>query len=215
MAAGCSFANKMPFCYWVFMTDKPSAITIFNDLQNYYWTKSDLMTFCKKHGLPIQGAKSDLIERIGAYLSAGHRMSYKPVSKQGDKDSVKCITKNTLVKNYNNDEETRRFFVEHIEEKFKFNTYLRQFTNTANIQPNMTYGDLVKGWISFENDRKNSSKNHVIPPQFEFNQFIKDYFKYEKETTLKMAISAWKTLISRKGPRTFERFRKDSKKINR
>ena len=186
------------------MTNKPFEITSSDDLQNYYWMKSDLIMFCKKHGLPTQGAKSDLIERIGVYLSTGHRMSYKLINKQGERDSLKCITKNTFVKNYNNDAKTRRFFVEHLGEKFKFNSYLRQFTDPGNIQPNMTYGDIVDGWISFEKNRKNSSENYVIPPQFEYNQFIKDYFKYEKGATLNMAISAWKTLISKRGPRTYK-----------
>ncbi len=198
----------------VFMTNKPFEITLSDDLRNYYWMKSDLMMFCKKHALPTQGAKSDLIERIEAYLSTGHRMSYKSIKKQGGRDSLRFITKNTPVKNYNNDAETRSFFVEHLGEKFKFNAYLRQFTNNNNIRPNMTYGDLIAGWISFENSRKNSSENHVIPPQFEYNQFIKDYFKHEKKATLNMAISAWKTVISKKGSRTYEQFKKYVKKIN-
>ncbi len=83
------------------MSNKPSKITSPDDLQNYYWLKSDLMMFCKKHGLATQGAKSDLIERIGVYLSTGQRMGYIPLSKQGERDSLKCITKNTPVRNYN------------------------------------------------------------------------------------------------------------------
>lgn len=196
------------------MSNKPSKITSPDDLQNYYWMKSDLMMFCKKHGLPTQGAKSDLIERIGVYLSTGHRMGYKPLNKQGERDSLKCITKNTPVKNYNNDANTRRFFVEHLGDKFKFNAYLRQFTNNNNIRPNMTYGELIEGWISYENSRKKSNENHIIPPQFEYNQFIKDYFLYEKGATLNDAISAWKILIFKKGSRTYEQFKKDAEKSN-
>lgn len=195
------------------MTDKPYEITSPEDLQNYYWMKSDLMMYCKKHGLPTQGAKSELIERIGVYLSTGHRAAYKALSKQGERDSSKRITKNTLVENYNNDAETRKFFIEHIGTKFKFNAYLRRFTDPANILPNMTYGDLIEGWVSFENSRKNSNGNHVISPQFEYNQFIKDYFEHEKGATLGKAISAWKTLISKQGPRTYEQFKNEHNKL--
>lgn len=197
------------------MTDRPSKITSLDDLKNYYWMKSALMKFCKNHHLPTQGAKSDLIERIGVYLSTGTRMGFKSIKKQGERDSSNRITKNTLVKNYNNDSETRKFFVEHLGEKFKFNSYLRQFTDPDNIQPNITYGDLVNGWISFENNRKNSSKSHIIPPQFEYNQFIKDYFSDEKGATLKMAISAWESLVSTKGPRTYKRFKEDTNEVDR
>lgn len=194
------------------MVDRPSELTSLAELQNYYWMKSDLIRFCKNHRLSIQGAKTDLIKRIGIYLSTGNRTSYKTIKKQGKKDSSDRITKKTLVKNYNNDAETRKFFVEHIGKKFKFNVYLRQFINPGNIQPNMTYGDLINGWIAFENNRKKSSKDHIIPPQFEYNQFIKDYFIHEKGATLKIAISAWKMLTSEKGDRTYEQFKKHAKK---
>lgn len=195
------------------MINKPTSITLSDDLQNYYWVKSDLIAFCKQHGLPTQGAKFDLVERIRTYLSTGHRMHSKRISKAVDKDSLKCITKNTPIKNYNNDAETRRFFVKHIGEKFKFNAYLRQFTDPANILPNMTYNDLIEGWISFEKNRKNPNKNQIIAPQFEYNQFIRDYFNNEKGATLSAAISAWKTLVSKKGPCTYKQF-KDAKGVN-
>ncbi len=190
---------------------RPSEIASIDDLENYYWMKSDLIKFCKNHQLPMQGIKFDLIARIRNYLSTGHRTNYKPKIKQDKKDSLQGITKNMLVKNYNNDAETRKFFVEHIGKNFKFNSYLRQFTDPDKILPNMTYSDLIVGWISFENDRKDSDKDHIIAPQFEYNQFIKDYFKNEENGTLKMAISAWKILISKKGPRTYKQFKKDAK----
>lgn len=176
--------------------------------------KSNLIAFCKQHGLQPQGSKFDLIERIKTYLSTGHRMAYKPISKPVEKDSAKAITKNTLVKNYYNDSETRKFFIELIGKKFKFNAYLRQFTDPVNILPNMTYGDLIERWVAFENSRKNLHGNHAISPQFEYNQFIKDYFEHNKGATLGTAISAWKTLISKKGPRTYEQFKKEHNKLD-
>ncbi len=77
----------------------------------------------------------------------------------------------------------------------------------------MTYGELIEGWVSYENSRKNSAANHIIQPQFEYNQFVKDYFKYEKGATLNKAISAWKILISKKGSRTYEQFKKMQRKV--
>lgn len=190
------------------MTNKPSKITTIDDLYDFYWLKTDLMEFCKKNNLHRQGAKSDLIKRIGVYLSTGYKSSHEPMKKSGEaKDSSQRITKNTPVKNYNNDTETRRFFVEQVGNKFKFNSYLRQFKNKNNIKQNMTYADLVEGWISFENIKKSSDAKNIIPQQFEYNQFIKDYFSHEKGATLKMAISAWKTVTSTKGPNTYKQFK--------
>jgi hypothetical protein len=196
------------------MANRPAKITSIDNLQNYYWKKSDLIRFCKNHLLPTQGAKSDLIERIGLYLSTGNLATYKAINKQGKKDSSNCITKYTVVKNYNNDAETRKFFIEHLGATFKFNAYLRQFSDPSNIRPNMTYGDLIDGWISFENNRKKPSEKHVIASQFEYNQFMRDYFTYEKGATLAAAISAWKTLVSKRGPRTYKQFKNQKSKAD-
>ena len=56
-----------------------------------------------------------------------------PTKRILDRDSLKQITKKTRVVNYNNDAETRKFFVKQIGHKFKFNAYLRQFTNKKKI----------------------------------------------------------------------------------
>ena len=46
--------------------------------------------------------------------------------------------------NYKNDAATRQFFIEQIGKHFRFNTYLRQFTQRNNNEK-LTYGDLVVG----------------------------------------------------------------------
>ncbi len=190
-----------------FEPDRPTKITTPDDLHELYWLKVELIGFCQKHKLSPQGAKSDLIRRIKTFLSTGSKAKHQPIKKTGKKDSLNQITKQTPVLNYNNDAKTRNFFVSHIENKFKFNAYLRQFTNKTNIKPNMTYGDLVDGWISFEENIKNGKAKKTIPKQFEYNQFIKDYFSNEKNGTLKKAITAWKFIKTRKGQNTYAQFK--------
>lgn len=192
------------------MTKKPTKITSTEDLKNYYWLKSELIALCKEYSLSTQGAKLDLIKRLAMYLSTGMNESHTPTKKLGNKDSDGLINPNTLVKNYKNDAITREFFIKEIGGKFKFNAYLRQFTNPKNIQENMTYGDLVEGWIAFEKNKSINEKS--IDPQFQYNQFIKDYFFHEKGATLEMAIKAWKKLISGKGPHTYDQYIKLYKK---
>jgi len=194
------------------MTNKPKKITSVSDLHDFYWLKTDLMEFCKKYHLPLQGAKSDLMNRIAIFLTTGSKIKHVPIKKSAElKDSSKKITKSTFVKNYNNDTETRKFFVEQLGDNFKFNAYLRQFTNNENIKQGMTYGDLIDGWILFENNKKNPDIINIIPEQFEYNQFIKDYFRHEKNGTLKRAISAWKVVTSQSGPNTYDTYKQQKK----
>tara|TARA_R110000868_G_scaffold69306_1_gene204246 strand:+ start:1591 stop:2184 length:594 start_codon:yes stop_codon:yes gene_type:complete len=189
------------------MTNKPSALTTLDHLNHYYWLKCELIAYCKNHQLPTQGSKVSLIERIKVYLTTGQCVAHKPIKNNKARDSHHHLTNETLVINYHNDTATREFFVEKLGTSFKFNQYLRQFTNPLNIITNMTYGDLVVGWRSFEDNKACSSTNHVIAPQFEYNQFIKDYFLNESSATLASAISAWKKLTTNRGPRTYKAFK--------
>ena len=196
------------------MTNKPSEIKHADDLQDFYWLKIDLISFCKKNNLSSQGGKLDLIARIKTYFLTGCKTDFQLIKKTGGiKDSAKLISKNTIVKNYNNDIGTRKFFVDQLGEKFKFNAYLRQFTDKNNITPNMTYSDLVEGCILFESKKKSPDAENIIPEQFEYNQFIKDYFQHECDATLKTAISAWKNVSSKKGENTYTHFKFINKNI--
>src|SRR3989338_3392679 len=187
--------------------NRKKTLTGLQDLQDSYWLKVELITFCKEHYLSTVGSKSDLIKRINVFLSTGCKRSPK-IQKKRDKDSFLKITLNTPVIHYHNYAETRKFFIEHIGKRFKFNSYLRQFTNPGVIKPGMTYGDLIEGWSAFEKEIKKAPKK--IPEQFEYNQFIQDFFAHETSTRLKDAIAAWKRLKSQKGPMTYAQFKATS-----
>lgn len=109
--------------------------------------------------------------------------------------------------NYKNDAKTRDFFVSQIGAHFHFTSYLRQFTNTDNITPNLTYGDLVDGWLEEEAKNKGFPDNKKIGEQFEYNQFIRDFFANEKEKSLTDAIKAWKLVTSVEGENTYRAFK--------
>lgn len=151
--------------------------------------KKELIAFCVKEKLPTAGSKVELEDRIKTYLTTGVILPITiKVSKQV-KDSDSIINKDTLVKNYHNDKKTRAFFIANIGPKFKFNDYLRQYTNPENIAVGLTYGDLLDGWAVFEKNKKENPSN--IGAQFQYNQFIRDYFLQHKSATIKQAIEAW------------------------
>lgn len=187
-------------------TLRGTAINSIEDLQEFYWKKSELIAFCKKNSLPTNGVKSDIISRIKDFLETGNITSN--ISNNSHKvklrDSASELTVNTPVINYFNDAITRQFFISKIGNNFKFNSYLRQFTKKENITPGMTYGDLVDGWYSYEKHQKSTDKQ--IPKQFEYNQFIKDYFNNQTNGTLEQAIEAWKYTKVRKGPNTYKQY---------
>lgn len=169
--------------------------------ENFYWLKSELIEFCSRHNLSASGSKQALVERITVFLETGQRIKHEPKQSSAQRDSDKEITWNTPVVNYKNDAKTREFFVKHIGKRFKFNNYLRQFTNPKNITSNLTYGDLVNGWMT------GIDETNQIGKQFEYNQFIRDYFANEHGKSLQDAIHAWKKVSSIEGPNTYEFFK--------
>ena len=185
------------------MKSKPIKITEIKDLEDFYWLKKDLMKFCSIHSISASGSKNELIERIKVYLETGRAQLTCLHKSSFPKDSLSRITPDTLVRNYHNDAKTRDFFIQHVGNNFKFNDYLRKYKKPINVTPNLTYGDLVKGYIL------SKSKNNLdkeIPKQFEYNKFIKDYFKNHKNANLKQAIKAWKYISDIDGPNTYNYF---------
>lgn len=188
-------------------TLRATTITSIEELQEFYWKKSELVTFCRKNGLPTYGVKTEIISRIQYFLKTGNVKPSKvsnTSNKANCRDSASELTVDTLVVNYFNDSKTREFFIQKIGAKFKFNSYLRQFTKKENIEPGLTYGDLVAGWRTYEEKHKSSDKE--IPKQFEYNRFIKDYFKEQTNGTLDQAIKAWKYTKMRKGTNTYKQY---------
>ncbi|HVE44887.1 MAG TPA: cytoplasmic protein [Gammaproteobacteria bacterium] len=147
-----------------------------DNLRDRYWLKLELICFCKKHGLSTVGSKHDLEQRIEIFLVSGDKGTPVLSKRIGRRDSQQSITCDTLVVNYKNDAATRLFFVKHIGQRFRFDAYLRQFTNQNNITKNLTYGDLINGWLVEEVRRSDTEYKSNIGKQFEYNQFIRDFF---------------------------------------
>ena len=180
---------------------RPNIIQSISDLENYYWLKNDLIKYAAAHNLVTSGSKKELEERIRVYLTEGRAVG-SVTSRSKIRDSHGEIHRDTLVRNYHNDAVTRSFFKHEIGKTFKFNTYLRQFTDAANITEGLTYGDLVVGWYAFEQQKKD--KGEQIAPQFEYNQFVRDFYAEHKNASIKEVIAAWNIVKSYKGANTYK-----------
>ena len=174
--------------------------------QQFYWEKKELTAFCQEKGIPSSGLKLELTERITHYLTTGEILKTENKMRIGTWDSHAPITATTPVINYKNDAKTRDFFISQLGENFRFNTYLRAFAKSP-PQDKITYGDLVIGWKKTEAEKKEPGHQTKIGKQFEFNQFTRDYSKYEDKQSLPHSPrEAWKFVRSQPGPSTFEHY---------
>lgn len=183
------------------------------DFLNYYWLKEELRAFCTKYKLPTSGSKEELQKQIEHFLKTGTKLPKKiSTQKSKVKDSDNNITLKTLVKNFRNDAKTRKFFAQQIGKNFHFNEYLREFAK-KNLENNteLTYGNLVKGWIESEELKKQKNYKSKIGSQFEYMTFIRDFFAFEKNKSKKEAIAAWNSIKLLPGKKTYENYLKNIK----
>ncbi|MBS4207281.1 DUF6434 domain-containing protein [Bacillus sp. FJAT-50079] len=159
--------------------------------QEFYWLKEELQTFCKENGISASGSKVEISERIETFLRTGEiknpiRKSkiYKKLETQSGLSLDTVITRN-----HRCSQDVRAFFKSVIP-KFHFSTYIQNYFKD-NI--GKTYRDVVEAWYEEETRKKDPTYKKVIAPQFEYNQFIRDFFadpKNHGESRI-AAIEAW------------------------
>jgi len=160
------------------------------DFKNYYWLKQELQNFCRENDMRTSGSKIELTKRIQIFLETGEKTYIKKtktasVSKEENELSLATV----ITPNHRCSQQVRAFFKTVIP-NFHFSTYIQTYFK-ENV--GKTYQDVVKAWNEEETRKKDPTYQTNIAPQFEYNQFIRDFFQDPKNKgkTQKDAISAW------------------------
>jgi SAP domain-containing new25/Domain of unknown function (DUF6434) len=162
------------------------------DFKDYYWLKEELQAFCRENVISASGSKIEITERIETFLLTGEIK--KPIRKA--KSHTKPQHHNELsldtviTENHRCSQEVRAFFKTVIGPKFHFSTYIQDFFKT-NV--GRTYRDAVDAWNAEEERKKDPLYHKKIAPQFQYNQFIRDYFAdpNNKGKSREDAIEVW------------------------
>lgn len=164
------------------------------DFQLYYWLKEELQAFCKKNGMSASGSKQEIAERISLFLETGEIQ--KPSRKTTcikSKPKQNDLSLETVITEYHRcSQEVRTFFKSEIP-NFHFSTYIQNYFK-ENV--GKTYEDVVNAWHEEQQRLKDPAYKKEIAPQFEYNQFIRDYFADPNNQGKNRddAIAAWKTI---------------------
>lgn len=158
---------------------------------DFYWLKEELQTFCRENGLSTTGSKIEISDRIITFLQTGEII--KPLRKPGvnkQLDSHASLSLDTVIaQNHRCSQDVRAFF-KTIIPKFHFSTYIQNyFKNNVG----KTYRDVVDAWFEEEERKKDPSYKKNIAPQFEYNQFFRDFFAdpHNQSKSREEAIEAW------------------------
>ena len=170
------------------------------DFRRYYWLKKELETFCRSNGLSASGGKIAIANRIEAFLTTGHADQPppgEPRRQPSAEESAELSLDTPIRAGFVCTQRHRRFFQEAIGPKFRFSTFIQNFLK-ANV--GKTYRDVVAAWHE-EEARKKGGQKTTIAPQFEYNQFTRDFFNDPKNRgkAREEAIRAWKRKRSQPG----------------
>jgi hypothetical protein len=159
--------------------------------KEYYWLKEELQSFCRANGISASGSKIEISNRIETFLQTGEidRPTRKSKENKKMEPQVDLSLDTVITENHRCSQNVRAFFKTVIP-KFHFSTYIQNYfkNNVGN-----TYRDVVEAWYEEEERKKDPSYKNSIAPQFEYNQFIRDFFAEPKNQgkSREEAIESW------------------------
>ncbi|MED4532557.1 DUF6434 domain-containing protein [Metabacillus fastidiosus] len=163
------------------------------DFKNFYWLKEELQSFCRENGMSASGSKLEITDRIETFLLTGEIKKPLRKSSSKEKKQEELSLDTVITKNHRCSQDVRAFFKTAISPSFHFSTYIQNyFKNNVG----KTYRDVVTAWHEEEQRKKDPSYKKEIAPQFEYNQFIRDFFADPKNEgkSREDAIEAWNTI---------------------
>ena len=168
------------------------------EFKEYYFLKEDLKDFCRSEGLKVSGSKQDLENRIIHYLSTGEELK-EPRIKQVSNDSKSEISLDSrLGENFKCSEDKRALFEKEIGSGFKFKV---KFQKWLKSNPDKTYREAIEAYHEIQNSKEKTK----IDKQFQYNQYIRDFFEDNDDKSLDDAIKCWKYKKSLKGHNRYEK----------
>lgn len=159
--------------------------------KDFYWLKEELQAFCRENGISASGSKIEISNRIEIFLQTGEKIKPNIKSKANKKMEPQAnLSLDTVITENHRCSQNVRVFFKTVIPKFHFSTYIQTYFK-SNV--GKTYRDVVNAWYMEEERKKDPSYKNKIAPQFEYNQFIRDFFADPKnqEKNRDDAIKAW------------------------
>ncbi len=168
--------------------------------KQFYYLKEELVCFCRDNGLQTTGSKAELTERIDAYLSTGKSIT-TVVRKIEKNSSPRTITPDTEIENnFVCSEKHRTFFKEHIGNRF---TFIVPFQKWLKANAGKTYREAIQAYYAIIEHKKTDKL--PIDSQFEYNNYIREFFADNKGKSLQDAIKCWNYKKSLQGHNRYEK----------
>ena len=169
-----------------------SEITSAEDFNRWYWTKEELIEFCKNAKLPFSGSKELLRQRISYAFDNNGKI--RPIQKAKKttstfnwaKEELSLDTK--ITDNVTFGPNFRNFMKLHIGNKFSCHS---DFMDWVNGNIGKTLKDAIIQWNELEERKKDPNFRRKIATHNRMNQYIRDFFDEHPDSTFEKALKLW------------------------
>lgn len=183
--------------------------TSVRDFREFYWLKTELQDFCREHGISGAGGKREIADRIERFLSTGVRTERVEHEEPQRVDSEEArrfnastarqfTMKTRIPRGFRCTQELRTFFERNVDPEFRFTVTLQ---NYIKAHPGISFEELATYWREESAARKAGSFKPEIAPQFEYNQFTRDFYAdpANRGKTRQDCLAAWKRVRDARG----------------
>ena len=176
------------------------------ELKDWYWLKTEVMNHARMLGLPVTGAKFDIIDRIADHLDG---RTPAPVRKPGpafkgpgfDWHGALLSTRTIITPDYRNTQNVRRFFIGEIGRHFSFNI---AFMAWMKANAGKTLGDAADEWRRLYASVKAGQKQE-IPASNQFNAYVRAFLEDNPGKSMDDVRRFWLLKRSLPGHNRYER----------
>ena len=162
-----------------------------DELKSWYWLKEELITFCKQQGIPSQGSKFDLQDRIATFLNTGSikKQSSKKYTSKFKWSSEKLAEETIITDNVSFGPNLRGFMKEKLGPRFSCTS---EFMEWVKSNSGKTLADAMDYWQLLEERNRNPAFRREIAEHNMYNQYIRDFMDAFPEASLERARLGWK-----------------------
>ncbi|MEL6560373.1 MAG: DUF6434 domain-containing protein [Bacteroidota bacterium] len=162
------------------------------EFNQWYWLKEELEAICKSSGLPANGRKFDLRDRIMHALDHNGELKLLP-EKQKKKSKFnwaksELSLETIITDNVSFGPNFRRFMSNQIGDKFKCHS---DFMDWVKSNAGKTLEDAVKEWNRLEMRKENPDFSREIADNNMYSQYIRDFLEDNPGYTIKDVKKYW------------------------
>lgn len=174
---------------------------------NWYWLKAEMQSICEAMGLPKNGSKFELRDRI--IYALDHDGARLPPPKKPKPSSrfnwakAELAPTTVITDNVSFGPNLRRFMISQIDQRFAFNT---EFMAWMKANVGKTLADAVTVWKDIQKRRKDPNFRTDIADHNMFNQYTRDYLATNPHHGPAQVRSAWAKRRQQPAPDGFIRY---------